>query len=1184
MGDNYVFRGASDDVWSDPGDWTDTTTGATPAASAPGPADTATLPVLGTNYTIIAGPGAAASLSVLGLYGLTGGYQFGSLTIGNATTAGTLDLEAAAVVNAAGVTITSGTLQVSGAGAALADSGAVTIGSGALVLLDHATARLGSLSLAEPTFATGNTASFAAGNSGVTIDGTAAIEVGAAGGAAPGVLTIDAGNTVAGYGQILPNIVNNGVLEASGGQLQLGNVLNTQSGIYTQVGSVSGSGRLQIDAGAKLSLFANTAEPILFAGSNGSLVFDTAQLPAITGTITGFAEGDQITDGFDVVLGYFITPVYSQTGPGMGTLALYSHGSLLTNLTLAGNYAGDTFISVFGGGLYLTVEVLSSPAVAAPVTAGSATLANTGSVFQRVSGVGSAGSLTITGLEAVTGQLSVGSVTVGAPSSAPSADQLVITPGASITVGSLTLNSRATIGVEGAGSSFIVNGALSETNGGVISALGGGNVQIASVAPGLFNLELDVDTTSRIEIGTLGNATAGALTIDPGQTVDISQDTLVTKIVNNGTLTQAQSNFFNAPQNITGSGTIRLGTGGTANVGNTTNTIQFTGPETLQIGSGGSLATQVTGTITGFAPGDTIAVLQLVTRAAYTATGPNIGTLTLYDDQVAVDQLTLAGNYSGYTFVTTGTNTASITVLPTPATSTLVPSPGLAGHSFTFQSATGGDWDNPANWFDNTTGATALVSPGRLDSATVGGSGQRIISGAAQVSSLTVTGSTVVTGAIAAGTITMSNDVLVQPGATLTAANVVSNGGVLQVSGAGATATVTGTLGPAGPASLSAVDGGVIRIAATAASLSYNIDDHSSIEIGAVGGAATGALTVDAGATLQGSAGGQGHTIDAGTIAAIGGNPVLEEVGGRGMLEIGSGATLQVRSATPDIHFDSASGTLEVFYTRLFYPVVTSSNAGTASGPPTGFNVTGTISGFTVGDTIHFAADDLVGPDAAFPTIAPSGTPLTITSAAYRQTAPGLGQLVLSTNGVTAGTLTLAGNYSGDTFLLNQSGREAVVTLAPSPAPFVQVGASFQKLSGAGVFSQTGTAATLNLGSFAQGSGPVTAGFGVLATGAGATDTLSGTVQAAGPSAFSTAGFGSFAGLAAGQADLIPSVTLNTSNPGTFSETITLSPTDTNPAASTASLPAQTLTITGTVVPTGGGAGDVHMATFDGLH
>lgn len=294
MAENYVFRGAADNVWSDPGDWNDTTTGATPAAAAPGPADSATLPGA-TSPRVIAGPGQAASLSVLCTYGLTGAYSIGELTVGDGTTASALDVLPGATLSAGSVALSNGLMQADGTGSSITVTG--TAGNGAnsgLFAFNGGVVRVGAL-----TFTGAGGGSFGNNGQGAQVDSLSSFEVGTTGSAGLGVVTIDPGATVSGAGTIQPNIANNGLIEASGtAGLSLGNVVDTQSGIDTQTGSVTGSGRLQIDTGASLTLAANTNNPISFAGSNAALLIETYSPAQITGLITGFAPSDRISDGF----------------------------------------------------------------------------------------------------------------------------------------------------------------------------------------------------------------------------------------------------------------------------------------------------------------------------------------------------------------------------------------------------------------------------------------------------------------------------------------------------------------------------------------------------------------------------------------------------------------------------------------------------------------------------------------------------------------------------------------------------------------------------------------------------------------------------------------------------------------------------------------------------------------------
>ncbi len=126
--------------------------------------------------------------------------------------------------------------------------------------------------------------------------------------------------------------------------------------------------------------------------------------------------------------------------------------------------------------------------------------------------------------------------------------------------------------------------------------------------------------------------------------------------------------------------------------------------------------------------------------------------------------------------------------------------------------------------------------------------------------------------------------------------------------------------------------------------------------------------------------------------------------------------------------------------------------------------------------------------------------------------------------------------------------------------------AALEETSGGGTWSQSGNDYTLSLGSIAQGAAPVTVGLGVLNNVTGPADLLSGSFTTSGGSAFTLAGFGTFSALGAGAADTQPSVTLSASTAGTFTETITLDPTGSNASGYSGALPAETLTITGTVV------------------
>ncbi len=126
----------------------------------------------------------------------------------------------------------------------------------------------------------------------------------------------------------------------------------------------------------------------------------------------------------------------------------------------------------------------------------------------------------------------------------------------------------------------------------------------------------------------------------------------------------------------------------------------------------------------------------------------------------------------------------------------------------------------------------------------------------------------------------------------------------------------------------------------------------------------------------------------------------------------------------------------------------------------------------------------------------------------------------------------------------------------------------FDDVSNIGTFTNSGTVYALNLGTISQGSGSLVFDLGVLNDVIGPADLASGSLQASGASAFSVSGPETFPDLVAGQSAVASTVTLSTSSPGTFSETFTLAATNSNNSGYSATLPGETLTVTGTVAPT----------------
>ena len=130
--------------------------------------------------------------------------------------------------------------------------------------------------------------------------------------------------------------------------------------------------------------------------------------------------------------------------------------------------------------------------------------------------------------------------------------------------------------------------------------------------------------------------------------------------------------------------------------------------------------------------------------------------------------------------------------------------------------------------------------------------------------------------------------------------------------------------------------------------------------------------------------------------------------------------------------------------------------------------------------------------------------------------------------------------------------------------------AKITKISGGGTLTQSGTAYTLNLGTLNIWSATQTVALGVLNAAIGQADLLEGSFAIqppAGAGPLGSSGATSFSGDAAGQVAAGPSIVLNTGTVGTFAETVVLTPTGYNASGYAGILTAQTVSVSGTVVP-----------------
>jgi hypothetical protein len=260
----------------------------------------------------------------------------------------------------------------------------------------------------------------------------------------------------------------------------------------------------------------------------------------------------------------------------------------------------------------------------------------------------------------------------------------------------------------------------------------------------------------------------------------------------------------------------------------------------------------------------------------------------------------------------------------------------------------------------------------------------------------------------------------VDSGATLTvAAMTADTGSLLTVDGAGSLLSVTGNVIVGSepvetyPDEIVATNGGAIQLAkltleqlsteaGTPRGALFEVDAKSSIEIGSAGGAATGALTIDASQTITAPVYTQieGDVVNNGVIAESAGLTLDSNLlSGDGQIQIGAASTLtlyavgavNVAAASQTLAFEGTGATLELGPSANNSSVLTS------------YAVASTLSGFAVGDSILLESATVTAP------------------AEYTYNGNNSGTLTLLDGTTAVETLTLQGNYSGDTFAVAET-------------------------------------------------------------------------------------------------------------------------------------------------------------------
>jgi hypothetical protein len=648
-----------------------------------------------------------------------------------------------------------------------------------------------------------------------------------------------------------------------------------------------------------------------------------------------------------------------------------------------------------------------------------------GASLQTITGAGAVAAALFTGNTILSGSFSAGTLTVGTEATG---GVLQLATGTSLQSNAASLATGSLL-VNGTNTSLSVAGTLGlgdgQTDGlsASFNVTAGGHASVLGLLMDVANCAIYVDPASILEVGGAGTGQAGTLTVDAGALLSGEGNAnAYGDVANNGTIQAAGGTL--ALGALSGTGTLLVQAEATLELNGACGagqTVQFAGANAVLDLQAEFYAP--TGTITGFAAGDTIDVSgSLISSASFAASGSTGGVLTLYYGSQVADQIKLAGNYVGSTFLTAGDGDGGTLITVAAAESGGgTPSPGTGTpDQYVWVGQGSGQWGAAQNWDDQTSGASpASIAPGANDIVTIAASTNSftVIGGPANAASLSITGELGLAGTFTLGTLSVgvtgfnfidgTLDLL--PGTSITSKTAAIGAGAIAVAGSGALLSVGGTLLLGGGVSgvglpvtaLTVTSGGKVQAASLflggGSGDSITTDPTSSVEIGTLGGAAIGAVTIDHGATLSGNGAVNplGKILDNGRIVATGGVLALGTVTGTGVLAIGNG-TLELNYATGrQIQFTSASSTLAL--------------AGTGACP------TGVLSGMVQGDVVDILGDPL-------------------TSAQFNSNASSTGGTVLLIyGGIVVGQLAVGGNFTQDQFINVPDGHGGtLVELAPN--------------------------------------------------------------------------------------------------------------------------------------------------------
>ena len=623
MGHSYTWRGGNgaggNGSLSLAADWSDLSAGTSPAVTAPGTGDSASIAGPLAGVLTVGGTLSVAALATSGGVALTGAVTAGTLAV-----AGTLALTGGASLAAASANLTGGALAASGAATTVSVTGTLT-------LAGDASAQGGASIAAGAVRLTGGT---------LELDALSSIAIGVAPLQA-GTLAVGTGALLSGTGRLSGPVADAGTIAASGGVLSI-------------FGAITGTGTLAIGAGATLFAAGAVGAGITaaFTGAAGVLeLFTTGS--AFAGTITGFAPGDAI----EIASANIAAAAWAA---GILTLSATDGSSL--GLALPSGSAAEAFVALpdgLGGSL-----VLLAPAALAAPSGVTVTLGGAGLVL--LSGSGHANTLTVTGTVAVAGMLTTPQLT--------QTGTIAVLAGGTFSATTASIASGLLLG-EGAGGTLTVAGRLGL--GGTLAMFAGAAASVGTLA--LSGGTLSLDAYSSLSVGGAAGRT-GLIVVTAGNTL-AGHGTVAGALDVEGVV-QAQGGVLTLVAPASGGGSLAIGPGATlAAFGPVALPVGFAAGATLELygtlaGFTGALTGFATGDALdlGSASFDSVAwsagTLSLLSGGSVAQTLAIAGNYAGQSWQAAADGgggtlVTLAANGGGVPLTVTGTlNVATAITAP----------------------------------------------------------------------------------------------------------------------------------------------------------------------------------------------------------------------------------------------------------------------------------------------------------------------------------------------------------------------------------------------------------------------------------------------------------------------------------------------------------------------------------------